>query len=222
MSVGLGVNTIQAQCVASGDVNSEVCQRIVRDQVTGQIFSINTTINNEGRLKTSGIDVGINYSVPFSDIGLGIGGRLRVQELLSWLDKFDFNGTDFAGTSGGGIGGTIPEWKSTLTVAYDSDDFTAQMRWNWQSDLDDVAFSAASQIGEDKTAAEHPGPELLRPVAAQVDRQQLRVDGYRPEPVQPEAQEDGLRLHREGGVDYTYWSPVILGRYFTIQGKVKI
>jgi hypothetical protein len=25
----------------------------------------------------------------------------------------------------------------------------------------------------------------------------------------------------EGGVDISYWNPVILGRFFTIQGKVK-
>jgi outer membrane receptor protein involved in Fe transport len=218
--VGLGVNTIQAQCVASGDINSEVCQRIVRDQVTGQIFSIDTTVTNAGRLKTSGIDVGVNFSVPFSDIGLGIGGRLRVQELLSWLDKFDFNGTDLAGTSGGGIGGTLPEWKSTLTVAYDSDDFTVQGRWNWMKDLDDVSFSAASQIGEDQTAPHIPGLSyfdlsLRKSIGNNFELTGIVQNLFNQKPVRtPSA--------FQGSIDQTYWSPVVLGRYVTIQGKVKL
>jgi len=219
--VGRGVNQIQSECAADGDINSEPCARIVRDQVTGQIVSIDTTITNGGRLKTAGVDFGLNYSVPFSDVGLGIGGRLRVQELLSWLDKYDFNGTDFAGTTGGGIGGSIPEWKSTLTVAYDSDDFTAQVRWNWQSDLDDISFSAASQIGVDRTAPEVPGLSYFDLSLRKSIGNNFELTGIVQNMFNQKARKTVSGFGAEGGVDIAYWNPVILGRYFTIQGKVK-
>ena len=220
--VGLGVNQIQADCVASGNVNSEICQRIVRDQVTGQIFSIDTTISNAGRLKTSGVDAQLNFSVPFNDLGLGIGGRLRIQELLSWLDKWEFNGTEYAGTSGGGIGGSIPEWKSTLTVAYDSDDFTAQMRWNWQDDMDDIAYSATSQIGTNRTARPVPGLSYFDLSLRKSIGNNFELTGIVQNLFNQKPKRTVSGYATGEAVDNAYWSPVILGRYFTIQGKVKL
>ena len=191
------------------------CANIQRNQVTGQIDFVNTSIRNQGTLKTSGVDVGINYSVPFSDLGLGIGGRLRFQELLSWLDKWDFNGTEFRGTSGGGIGGSIPEWKSTMTVAYDSEDFTAQLRWNWQSDLEDIAwdFDASPDI----KGLSYFDLSLRKSIG-----DNFELTGIVQNLFNQKAHKTVGGVFAEGGMDIAYWNPIILGRYFTIQGKVKL
>jgi outer membrane receptor protein involved in Fe transport len=214
--VTLGAQTFLNRCVQSGDPNSPECLRIVRDQATGQIDAVNTTIANEGRLKTSGIDVGINYSVPFNDLGIGIGGRLRVQELLSWLDSYEFNGTELAGTSGGGIGGTIPEWKSTLTVAYDSDDFTAQMRWNYQSDVEDVAWCYPA-CSPDVKGLSYFDLSLRKSIG-----DNFELTGIVQNLFNQKAEKTAGGFFAEGGVDVAYFNPIILGRYFTIQGKVKL
>jgi outer membrane receptor protein involved in Fe transport len=215
--VSLGAQTFLNRCVATADPNSPECLRIHRDQVTGQIDFIDTTIANEGRLKTSGIDVGINYSVPFNDLGLGIGGRLRLQELLSWTDSFEFNGTELVGTSGGGIGGSIPEWKSTLTVAYDSDDFTAQMRWNYQTDLEDIAWCGPPSCSPDIPGLSYFDLSLRKSIG-----NNFELTGIVQNLFNQKAKHTAGGFFAEGGMDVAYWNPVILGRYFTIQGKVKL
>jgi iron complex outermembrane receptor protein len=209
-----------AQASGAAAATDPFCLRIHRNPVTGQVQNIDTTIENAGRLKVSGIDVGINYSVPFSDIGLGIGGRLRVQELLSWLDKYDFNDTDFAGTTGGGIGGTLPEWKSTLTVAYDSDDFTAQMRWNWQADTEDI--NAFSCNPGDNCAPDLPGLSYFDLSLRKSIGNNFELTGIVQNLFNQKAEKSVSGFSAEGGTDIGYWNPVILGRFFTIQGKVKL
>jgi iron complex outermembrane receptor protein len=209
-----------AEALGAAAANDPFCLRINRDPVTGQVDNINTTIENAGRLKVSGVDVGVNYTVPFSDLGLGIGGRLRVQELLSWLDKYEFNGTDFANTTGGGIGGTLPEWKSTLTVAYDSDDFTAQMRWNWQSDAEDInAFSCdpGSNCAPDLPGLSYFDLSLRKSIG-----NNFELTGIVQNLFNQKAKKSVSGYSAEGGTDIGYWNPVILGRFFTIQGKVKL
>jgi len=190
------------------------CSNISRNQVTGQVDFVNTSIRNQGTLKTSGVDVAVNYTVPFSDLGIGIGGRLRFQELLSWLDSWDFNGTEFGGTSGGGIGGSIPEWKSTMTVAYDSDDFTAQLRWNWQSDLEDIAwdFDASPDI----KGLSYFDLSLRKSIG-----NNFELTGIVQNMFNQKAEKTVGGVFAEGGMDVSYWNPIILGRMFTIQGKVK-
>jgi outer membrane receptor protein involved in Fe transport len=215
--VSIGAQTNLNACAASGDPSSASCLVIHRNPVTGQIDFIDTSVANGGRLKTSGIDVGVNYTVPFNDIGLGIGGRLRLQELLSWTDVFDFNGTEFAGTSAGGIGGTIPEWKSTLTVAYDSDDFTAQMRWNWQSDVDDFGFQFDRDIAPDIPGLSYFDLSLRKSIG-----NNFELTGIVQNLFNQKAEKTVGGFFAEGGVDVAYWNPIILGRYFTIQGKVKL
>jgi outer membrane receptor protein involved in Fe transport len=221
--IALGAQTFLNRCRDTANPNSPECLRIHRDPVTGQVDNVDTTIANEGRLKTSGIDVGLNYSVPFSDLGLGIGGRLRVQELLSWVDSFDFNGFELAGTSGGGIGGTIPEWKSTLTVAYDSDDFTAQMRWNYQSDVQDVAWCSLSQYGEDEACApDIDGLSYFDLSLRKSIGNNFELTGIVQNLFNQKAKVSSGGFFAEAGVDVAYWNPVILGRQFMISGKVKL
>ena len=137
------------QCFVDG-IGSDACNRVRRNLVTGQIDAVNTSIANQGTFKTSGVDASVNFAVPFSDVGLGIPGRLRLQAIGSYLKKVDFGGGNFSGRTGGGIGGTYPKYKATTTVAYDSDSFTAQLRWNWQSSVIDATFG-------DNTAAKVPG-----------------------------------------------------------------
>ena len=215
--VSLGAQTFLNRCVATGNPNSPECLRITRDQATGQIDSVNTTIANEGRLKTSGVDVGLNFAVPFSDLGIGIPGRLRVQELLSWLDSFEFNGTELKGTSGGGIGGSIPEWKSTMTVAYDSEDFTAQMRWNYQTDMEDIAWCGPPSCSPDVPGLSYFDLSLRKSIG-----NNFELTGIVQNLFNQKAKHTAGGFFAEGGMDVAYWNPVILGRMFTIQGKVKL
>ena len=207
-------------CYLRGDAAS--CARVIRNPATGQIDRVNTATGNQGAFKTSGIDGAINFAVPFSDIGLGIPGRFRFQEQISWLDKIDFGSGNFKGMSGGGIGGTFPEYKSTMTVAYDSDSFTAQMRWNYLSKTTE-AFGDTGNPRLPATARDPVLPalsyfdlSLRKKIGSNFELTAIVQNVFNAKAKHTPAGDSGFR------VNASYYNPIILGRYFTIQGKVKL
>ena len=110
-----------------------------------------------------------------------------------------------------------------MTVAYDSDDFTAQMRWNWQSDdVDDVAFSCTAQVGEDQTAPNIDGLSYFDLSLRKSIGNNFELTGIVQNLFNQKAKKTVSGFGAEGGTDISYWNPIILGRYFTIQGKVKL
>jgi iron complex outermembrane receptor protein len=228
--VGLGAQTRLNACAATEDPNSVECspQFIGRNPVTGQIDYVNTSVTNAGDLKTKGIDAAVNFVVPFADLGIGIPGRLRFQELISWLDTWKFNGTENKGTSAGGIGGTLPEWKSTMTVAYDSDSFTAQLRWNWQSDVSDVGLCPSAEdrcvISGDGSSDEVKlkGLSYFDLSLRKKIGDNFELTGIVQNLFNQKARKTATGVIAEGGVDVAYWNPVILGRTFSISARVKM
>ena len=129
--------------------NPQSCARIVRDPATGQIDRVNTTrINSTDTLRTKGIDVGVNWVIPLDDL-LGLSGRLRIAELFTYVDSYKLGGTEFAGKTFDGIGGTTSKYASTLTVGYEGERFTGQVRWVYKSggNQDDALFGNDADAG---------------------------------------------------------------------------
>ena len=203
-----------ANCSANG-FGSDACNRIVRNQQSGQIDAINTSISNGGTYKTAGVDAQINFAVPFADLGLGIPGRLRLNENISYLRKLDFGLTavpNAAGYNFGGIGGTYPKWKSTLTTAYDSDSFTAQLRWNYNSST--IDYVGATKDGK-LPALSYFDLSLRKKIGSNFEITGIIQNLF------------NAKYHQtvngdQGGVETAYYNPIILGRYFTISAKVKL
>ena len=205
------------QCYSGADPGA--CARSERDSTTGNILFVNTSVVNGSEFKTSGVDVQVNYAVPFADVGLGIPGRFRFQTILSWLDNLQFSegGFNYAGAAAAGIGGSFPEWKATTTFAYDSDDFTAQLRWNWMSDMDDVGWDNDRNISPDVDGLNYFDLSLRKSIG-----NNFELTGIVQNLFNQKAKSTVGGVFAEGGVDVSYWNPVILGRMFTIQGKVKL
>ena len=197
-------------CYLRGDAAS--CAKVTRNPASGQITAVNTATGNQGTFKTTGVDASVNFVVPFADVGLGLPGRLRVQELISYLDKIDFGSGDFSGLSGGGIGGTFPKWKSTFTAAYDSNSFTAQVRWNYLSRTKE-AFSGKQPI---LPALSYFDLSLRKKIGDNLELTGIMNNVFNAKPKATPAGDAGFR------VNATYFNPIILGRYFTIAAKVKM
>lgn len=211
-----GAQSFINNCYQTTDaaLSAASCARIGRNAGTGQIDFVNTATGNQGTRKTSGIDVGLNWVLPLEELGLG-GGRLRFNEVFTFVDRYMLGATDFAGLSSGGAGGAIPKYKSTLTVGYDTDDFTAQVRWNF-----------LSQVEED--FGNEPDPNPVTPALSYFDlsvSQKINdnfqltaivnnVLGAKPKRT-PNGQFD------QGGIDTTWYGPLILGRYFSLSAKAK-
>ncbi len=203
------------QCFTQTDPSIDACQRIARDPLTGQVDQINTTVLNSGRFKAKGVDGAVNFVVPFADLGIGIGGRLRFQELLSWTDSINFDGFEAAGKSFAGVGGTFPEYKSTMTVAYDSADFTGQVRWNWTSKVEeDVGLGGGNPT---RPALSYFDLSLRKRIGSNFE-----LTGIVSNVLNAKAKVTVGGFGDQGGVDTTYYNPVILGRYFRMSAKVKL
>ena len=115
------------------------CARVVRDPANGQIDHVNTSRGNQGEFATNGVDLAVEYSIDLADVGLV--GRLRVNELASFVDSFTFNGSEFVGTTSAGIGGATFDFKNVLSAFYDINDWTFMTRWSYLPELaDDPGF----------------------------------------------------------------------------------
>ena len=217
------------QCFSQTDPSNAGCLRIARDPLTGQVNSINTTVLNSGSFKAKGVDGSINFVVPFADLGIGIPGRLRLQELISYTDSINFDGFEAAGLAFSGVGGTFPTWKSTLTVAYDSDAFTAQVRWNYLSKLEedvglardgDPAINDPNGFGNTnptRPALSYFDLSLRKRIGANFELTGIVSNLFNAKPKRTPG-----GIGDQGGLDTTYYNPLLNGRYFRIAAKVRM
>lgn len=121
----------------AGASTSAACTAIRRDPLTaGLNGDPNTTpglflaTSNLGMLKTSGIDVVVDYSY---DVGIA---KLALAGQLSWMDKQEFQAVsggfvrDCVGYYSANCGQPIPEWKwsTRLTAAFDAFDVSVLWR----------------------------------------------------------------------------------------------
>lgn len=122
LNQALGSSYFLLDCYTNAVASS--CARIARNASTGQIDRVSTTrLNSDNTLATSGIDVALKWSTPFA------GGRLRIDDLFTYVDSYKLGGTEFVDKAFDGIGGVTSRYANTLTVAYDKGKFTGQARW---------------------------------------------------------------------------------------------
>ena len=105
-----------------------------------------------------------------------------------------------------------------MTVAYDSPAFTAQMRWNWQTSLQDTALcNVGTDCAPDFKALSYFDLSLRKRIG-----NNFELTGIVQNLFNAKARKSVGGFFAEGGTDMSYYTPVILGRYFTISGKVKL
>ena len=122
---------------------------------------------------------------------------------------------------GAPIVGLCTEWKSTMTVAYDSDSFTAQVRWNYSSKLEeDVGLGNLPGFGN--TNPTRPALSYFDLSLRKKIGSNFELTGIVSNILNAKARVTVGGLGDQGGVDTTYYNPVILGRYFRISAKVKM
>jgi outer membrane receptor protein involved in Fe transport len=205
----LGAGYFITQCYVQNV--SSACDRIRRNTGTGQIDAINTATGNQGTLTTSGIDAGLNLVLPFDQFGLS--GRLRLQEVFTWVRSFKSDGTEFSGRSSGGNGGARPAYKSTLTAAYDLDELTIQGRWNF-----------VSRVTEDFGLPVNPVTPTLSYFDLQIRQgitDKFDLTFIVNNVLDAKAKRTPNGYFDQGGVDTTWYAPIIFGRSYTIAARAR-
>ena len=115
------------------------CTFFERNRDTGQIFAL-ITDRNIGGVRTSGVDLQVDWGVNAGP------GRVSVNENLTWVDEWQYRDPsggviEYAGTiGGGGLGRSLPEWKSLLNVSYQWNRARLFAKWQYIDAQNDVQY----------------------------------------------------------------------------------
>lgn len=130
-------NIVNGCYVVTQDLNSEYCQAITRNALTGSLsgniqYGVNQAYANSSFLQTKGIDVGVNYARALGN------GRIAFTFNGTWLDTYAKKGADFAPTTecAGRFGfacnlAPIPKWKHVAAVTYGVGGVSLMGRWRF-------------------------------------------------------------------------------------------
>lgn len=103
------------------------CSQIQRNPTTGRIDNIYKPTYNMGSLKTSGVDLQLDWTGEF-----GNSAKLSAGSVVSWADKYEVQ------TVEGGIVydyanavGYVPTWKAVSQVRYAQGPYSVGLRWRY-------------------------------------------------------------------------------------------
>lgn len=103
------------------------CTQIQRNAATGRIDNIFKPTYNMGSLRTSGVDLQLDWTHT-----LGNGAGLSAGSVLSWVDRYEIEAVqggvvyDYTGAVG-----YVPEWKAVSQVRYEHAPFGVGLRWRY-------------------------------------------------------------------------------------------
>ncbi len=139
----VGTSNIGSACFTYQ--NQGFCNLITRNAV-GQIERIDDRNANSGGLKTSGIDVGVNYTRRLDSLFGAEGARIGFSFNGTWLEKYDFTPVvglplvnDCKGRFGRACGAPIVEWKHSARVTLGTDQVSGSFQWRYISAVTDDA-----------------------------------------------------------------------------------
>lgn len=77
-------------------------------------------LGNVSALETSGVDFSTRYGWDVPWAGGMWGEQLDIAVNLTYLDSYELDGIEYAGTAGAyNISATLPEWKANISLGYD-------------------------------------------------------------------------------------------------------
>lgn len=132
------------------DPNNGFCQLFRRDPLSGQVIDAREIQGNLATLKTSGIDLQVDWRLVMADIGAPDWGSLNFNVVLGWLENWerqDVAGGPFidrTGTIDSTFGNTFPEWKSLTSVTWAQGPFSVGGRWRHIDSM--TQFGTANEI----------------------------------------------------------------------------
>jgi outer membrane receptor protein involved in Fe transport len=122
------------------DPGNVYCSFFTRDATTGFIFA-NIVDRNIGGLQTAGVDLQLDWSFGFGSGVFGVNGLVSYVDTWQYLDPS--GGTiEYAGTvGGGGLGRSLPQWKSLLNLTFSANDgWNLLARWRHVGSASDVVY----------------------------------------------------------------------------------
>lgn len=133
------------------DPNNGFCQLFRRDPLSGSVQDAREIQNNLATLKTSGVDLQVDWRFVLADIGAPDWGNLDFNVVVGWLENWerqDVAGGPFinrTGTIDSVFGNTFPEWKSLTSVTWSQGDYSVGARWRRVGEM--TQFATTNVLG---------------------------------------------------------------------------
>jgi outer membrane receptor protein involved in Fe transport len=169
------------QCVNTG--NPTFCSLVHREPGNNSLFIdptgfVQDTTLNTGSLKTTGVDLNVNYHVDLATLGLGDNGGVAVSLVGTWLDQLDTQPLPGGPTYNcKGLYGTIcgvpaPEWRHKARITWN----TPYSYGDWVKSL---SFSAQWRyFGKVTLDAFDSDPQLVNPALQFANEQRFSAQSY--------------------------------------------
>lgn len=119
------ITSLTAQQVINGcgTGQQDLCARLVRDS-SGTLTQINNGRFNAQTLRTKGVDIALDYSLPVDRLFEGAGGRIDLRASASYTDTLR---STLLGQVIENAGTAIPKWTGLASIGYASDRTTVQL-----------------------------------------------------------------------------------------------
>ncbi len=164
------VDDVKAACFsqpAATAVGSFACSLVSRNPGTGGEAPTTIAFANLASIKTSGVDVQLNWAADVADIGLkSVPGALNLGVVLNWLDYYDTQSSPgtpvrhWAGTLGPNLNGTDPgafKYKLNTTLTYLVGPATFSVNWRHLPSVHSQTFGQAGDNTLDTASHDEVG-----------------------------------------------------------------
>lgn len=134
----------------SYDPNNFFCSLFGRFAATSEIEDLLEIQNNIGGIRTSGVDLQVDYG-----FDIGAAGNIHLNAVATWMEKFERQELpgdpwiDFAGSIGDDPGEAYADIKAALTTTWSYRDFTTALRTRYLPSmiLEDTVISGSTDPG---------------------------------------------------------------------------
>jgi len=162
----------EAQAYVNGP-GKEACDKVPREPTRGTALSKRVAFDNQATIETSGIDVALNWTVQFGDIGVPVPGRFGIDTQATLLDYYRTKASpisidvpvDWKGSLGPNLVGTNPgaySYRINTNLMYGLDRFTVNLGWRFLPSVwtANKAYENAVIANNARVAAGEPGTTL--------------------------------------------------------------
>jgi len=164
-------DVVTTQEQAKARAQSEACQLLPRDMVSGVSLTSMISYDNQATIKTQGLDIGVNWFGELEEL-VGLPGRLGLSMQATILDYYKTKASpaiydvevDWAGSLGPNLTGTnggAYDYRLFSSLSYSKDDWSVSLRWRYLPEVYTAAYANQMAIRESNANVKAGGAGIL-------------------------------------------------------------
>lgn len=148
---------VTTEAEAEAQANTRACELVPRSQTLGGPLTTSLSYDNQAKIETAGMDIGLNWTAQFADLDFDVPGGLALSLQATWLDYYrtkqspaDFDvETDWEGSMGPNLSGTnggAYDYRLFGTLSYFMGGWTVSLRWRHLPEVWTAGYASQQAI----------------------------------------------------------------------------